>query len=181
MNFTFLSFNRISETLISTSLIFLSQFAFSEGGLAEGCPGKSARQTTVVDFICSPDGNPNSVETLFIESNRCRIPLVRSTSVPFERCQAVAKRFQQAYNCRILDTLTTDFVTTKKGEKHPAIFAVVKPRQENQLATLDLCPALKPQVKNGKLLILMFESGRDINELKEKLDNLRLSITDISL
>jgi len=144
-------------------------------------------RTSAVIFECSPDTNENGVETLSVVTkapnapHRYRIPVVRFTSnyfsqssyTPRKRCEKIATRFQHFHNCGILDNLSrSNAVDARTGKTYPAIFAEVKPALGEQLATQDLCPALK--ATNGKLLLLMFDPGIEANQIEEKLNDLRL-------
>ncbi|MBM0742880.1 hypothetical protein JOY44_14905 [Phormidium sp. CLA17] len=144
-------------------------------------------RTSAVVFECSSGTNENGVEILSVATkapnahNRCRIPLMRLTSnyfrqsgyTPQKRCQKIATRFQHFHNCGILDNLLKgDATDARTGKTYPAIFAEVKLASGDQLATQDLCTALKPT--NGKLLLLMFEPGIEAGQIEEKLNDLRL-------
>lgn len=142
---------------------------------------------SAVIFKCSPDTDENGVEILSVATkapnahNRYHIPLVRFTSnyfrqsgyTPQKRCEKIATRFQHFHNCGILDNLLKETaMDARTGKTYPAIFAEVKLASGGQLATQDLCPALKPT--NGKLLLLMFEPGIKAGQVEEKLNDLRL-------
>lgn len=174
----------ISALLIPSSLGIFSIPAISQTKLIEKYPKvkSTVSQTTVVNFICNRESTPGGTETLLMEMERRHTPLVRSTSARFDApCQKVATRFQQFYNCGILDNLSTGFEITTAGDRYPAIFAQIKPAEGDQSATLDLCPALKPFVKDGKLLLLKLERGVNAEQMRELLDDLRVGVSDAPL
>lgn len=151
------SWSRKRFTVTVGTLVIWASLLPIHPAIAQESEELTIRQTGITDFDCEVD--KNGLPTVFVRTQRTKMPVLtwayseRSLREAQSQCRQVAIKFQQFYNCKILDTLKVS---------SSEIFVTANPDTRRD------CPALKPD-RAGKLQLLPLEPGADAEKIDEQL------------